>query len=59
MKLKHFVYGTLFMGGLVAVALYFLAIPYSKYQVCKTYYPELGIVACMMSKYGLPQRGAK
>lgn len=49
----------MWVAVLVFVGL-FIAIPlWSKYQVCRTYYPELSRVACLDSNYGLPPRSTK
>lgn len=35
------------------------SLPLAKFEICRTYYPEVSAWSCFVSDYGLPARGGK
>ena len=52
--------GLLLLAILAALPVAFALTLYGDYQICRAYYPEINIAACMVSsKTNLPARSAK
>ena len=55
--MRDWMVGSILFTGFGFLLFFLVSLPLAKLQLCQVYYPELNTWLCMISNYGLPDRG--